>query len=138
MIFFLILQLFISFIAGGSLYVWGSGESGCLGRGDVTTLVLHNFGICFIYFSKQVEEIGNEIRTLKESGGSKNTIKNLVKKLKKAKTEVETLQSVPTKIGGLPQTDDHKIDYSRDFFGQPTFLTVSGQLQVYVDLQRFL
>merc|ERR1711943_51281 len=82
--------------------------------------------------SKQVEEIGNEIRTLKESGGSKNTIKNLVKKLKKAKTEVETLQSVPTKIGGLPQTDDHKIDYSRDFFGQPTFLTVSGQLQAEV------
>jgi asparaginyl-tRNA synthetase len=29
----------------------------------------------------------------------------------------------------LPLTDDKKIDYSKDFFGKPTNLTVSGQLE---------
>src|SRR6201996_1436389 len=28
-----------------------------------------------------------------------------------------------------PQTDDGKIDYTKDFFGKPTNLTVSGQLE---------
>jgi len=28
-----------------------------------------------------------------------------------------------------PRTDDHRVDYSQDFFGKPTFLTVSGQLE---------
>merc|ERR1719480_775513 len=31
---------------------------------------------------------------------------------------------------GLPMTKDNKIDYSKDFFGKPAFLTVSGQLAV--------
>eukprot|EP01029_Cantina_marsupialis_P027356 TRINITY_DN7632_c0_g1_i1.p1 TRINITY_DN7632_c0_g1~~TRINITY_DN7632_c0_g1_i1.p1 ORF type:complete len:753 (-),score=298.07 TRINITY_DN7632_c0_g1_i1:212-2443(-) len=30
----------------------------------------------------------------------------------------------------MPRTKEGKIDYSKDFFGQPAFLTVSGQLQV--------
>ena len=29
----------------------------------------------------------------------------------------------------LPKTDDGSIDYSKDFFGKPTALTVSGQLE---------
>src|SRR5215831_712463 len=28
----------------------------------------------------------------------------------------------------LPKTDDGRVDFSKDFFGRPTFLTVSGQL----------
>ncbi len=28
-----------------------------------------------------------------------------------------------------PRTEDHQVDYSQDFFGRPTFLTVSGQLE---------
>jgi len=32
-------------------------------------------------------------------------------------------------LGELPLTDDGKVDYSRDFFGKPTALTVSGQLE---------
>jgi len=31
---------------------------------------------------------------------------------------------------GLPMTPEKKIDYSKDFFGKPSFLTVSGQLSV--------
>jgi asparaginyl-tRNA synthetase len=30
----------------------------------------------------------------------------------------------------LPKTPDGRVDYSKDFFGKPTFLTVSGQLNV--------
>ena len=29
-------------------------------------------------------------------------------------------------------TPDRKIDYTKDFFGQPAFLTVSGQLQAEI------
>jgi len=28
-----------------------------------------------------------------------------------------------------PRTEDHQVDYSQDFFGRPTYLTVSGQLE---------
>jgi len=31
---------------------------------------------------------------------------------------------------GLPMTPEKKVDYSKDFFGKPSFLTVSGQLSV--------
>jgi asparaginyl-tRNA synthetase len=31
--------------------------------------------------------------------------------------------------GGLPHTETGAIDYSKDFFGKPAFLTVSGQLE---------
>jgi asparaginyl-tRNA synthetase len=30
----------------------------------------------------------------------------------------------------VPKTDDGRVDFSKDFFGRPTFLTVSGQLNV--------
>ncbi|MBB6096327.1 asparaginyl-tRNA synthetase [Povalibacter uvarum] len=33
-------------------------------------------------------------------------------------------------IANLPKTGDGRIDFSKDFFGKPTFLTVSGQLNV--------
>jgi asparaginyl-tRNA synthetase len=33
-------------------------------------------------------------------------------------------------LANLPRTDDNRIDYTQDFFGRETFLTVSGQLNV--------
>ena len=33
-------------------------------------------------------------------------------------------------LANLPRTPDGAIDYSRDFFGKPAFLTVSGQLNI--------
>jgi len=33
-------------------------------------------------------------------------------------------------LANLPRTPDGSIDFSQDFFGRPTFLTVSGQLNV--------
>ncbi len=32
-------------------------------------------------------------------------------------------------LNDLPRTDDGQVDYSQDFFGKPTALTVSGQLE---------
>ncbi len=32
-------------------------------------------------------------------------------------------------LNDLPRTDDGQVDYSKDFFGKPTALTVSGQLE---------
>lgn len=32
-------------------------------------------------------------------------------------------------LDNLPKTEDGKVDYSKDFFGKPTALTVSGQLE---------
>jgi len=43
--------------------------------------------------------------------------------------QVTTLMAEAEKKG-LPMTPDKKIDYSQDFFGKPSFLTVSGQLSV--------
>ena len=31
-------------------------------------------------------------------------------------------------LNNVPKTEDGKVDYSKDFFGKPTNLTVSGQL----------
>ena len=33
-------------------------------------------------------------------------------------------------LENLPKTEDGKVDYSKDFFGKPAHLTVSGQLDV--------
>lgn len=40
----------------------------------------------------------------------------------------ELFQVTTLPLNKLPKTADHEIDFSKDFFGKPTFLTVSGQL----------
>ena len=35
-------------------------------------------------------------------------------------------------LGKLPRDEDGEIDYSKDFFGRPTYLTVSGQLEAEI------
>jgi asparaginyl-tRNA synthetase len=41
----------------------------------------------------------------------------------------EMFQVTMLDLDNLPKTEDGKIDYSEDFFGKPTNLTVSGQLE---------
>ena len=41
----------------------------------------------------------------------------------------EMFQVTTLDLDGLPRTEDGKIDYSQDFFGRQTSLTVSGQLE---------
>ena len=40
----------------------------------------------------------------------------------------EMFQVTTLDLNQVPKTDDGKVDYSKDFFGKPTNLTVSGQL----------
>ena len=42
----------------------------------------------------------------------------------------EMFQVTTLPLENLPLTEDGKVDYSKDFFGKPTNLTVSGQLDV--------
>ncbi|MGL5807902.1 MAG: asparagine--tRNA ligase, partial [Xenococcaceae cyanobacterium] len=40
-------------------------------------------------------------------------------------------------LNNIPKTKDQKVDYERDFFGKPAYLTVSGQLQAEVMAMAF-
>ncbi|MCR5042297.1 MAG: asparagine--tRNA ligase [Clostridia bacterium] len=40
-------------------------------------------------------------------------------------------------LDNLPRTEEGKVDYSKDFFGKPVYLTVSGQLQGEIMAQAF-
>jgi asparaginyl-tRNA synthetase len=40
-------------------------------------------------------------------------------------------------LKNIPRTDKQEIDYSQDFFGKPTYLTVSGQLEAEVMAMAF-
>ena len=51
-------------------------------------------------------------------------------KLEQAKKDLSELERKFRKVGGLQRSEDGTIDYSEDFFGEKTFLTVSGQLAV--------
>ncbi|MCR4706051.1 MAG: asparagine--tRNA ligase [Lachnospiraceae bacterium] len=42
----------------------------------------------------------------------------------------EMFQVTTLDLDNLPKTEDGKVDYSKDFFGKPTNLTVSGQLNL--------
>jgi asparaginyl-tRNA synthetase len=56
-------------------------------------------------------------------------LKPYLERLSAAKKLVEEAEDAAANVGGLPRTKEGKIDYSKDFFGQPVNLTVSGQLQ---------
>ncbi|MBQ0058579.1 MAG: asparagine--tRNA ligase, partial [Lachnospiraceae bacterium] len=49
----------------------------------------------------------------------------------------EMFQATTLDLENLPMTEDGKIDYSEDFFGKNTYLTVSGQLNVETFAQAF-
>jgi len=66
----------------------------------------------------------------KEEKPSKSGLKDQRKKLEQAKKELLELERKFRKVGGLQRKEDGTIDYSEDFFGDKTFLTVSGQLAV--------
>lgn len=44
----------------------------------------------------------------------------------------QTLAIRKRAVGGLPRTEAGAVDYSQDFFGKQSFLTVSGQLEAEI------
>ena len=51
-----------------------------------------------------------------------------MQQLKQLKKQVDPLKERVTHFRGLAKNQEGLTDYSQDFFGKPTFLTVSGQL----------
>ncbi len=54
-----------------------------------------------------------------------------MKELLQAKSELSELEAALARsksVPGLPLKKDGRVDFTKDFFGKPSFLTVSGQL----------
>ena len=78
--------------------------------------------------AKEQREVVKAVKEAKKAGdASKEDVDGAVAKLLSLKSEAEALAGA---AGGasLPKKDDGSIDYSQDFFGKPSYLTVSGQL----------
>jgi asparaginyl-tRNA synthetase len=76
----------------------------------------------------RVEAQGQQVKKLKEEKAPKEEIQKEVATLLKAKEELKVAEEAARCVGGIYRTVDGKIDYSRDFFSRPAYLTVSGQL----------
>lgn len=84
----------------------------------------------------QVEAQGNKVKDAKaaaaadkDNDGLGSKVKEEVELLKKLKDQLKIAEEAALNVGGIRRLPDGEVDYSRDFFGRPTFLTVSGQLQ---------
>lgn len=76
---------------------------------------------------KDVEEQGSCVRTAKKEKNA--NIAQEIEKLESLKERLKISETALTCEGGIPRRPDGSIDYTQDFFGKPSFLTVSGQLQ---------
>ena len=76
-----------------------------------------------------VAKVTADLAGLKESGGDKKAIKKLTNALGTATANLATARDEAS-AGEIPLTAEGKVDYSQDFFSKPSYLTVSGQLNV--------
>ena len=58
--------------------------------------------------------------------------KEAVQQLLQLKQQLLWSQQMHHHAKGLPKTPEGQVDYQQDFFGKPTFLTVSGQLNAEI------
>lgn len=79
----------------------------------------------------RVKSQGDVVKAIKDAAkagnASKEQVDAEVAKLLQAKGDIEALKSTGASKS-LPINKDGSIDYSKDFFSKPSFLTVSGQL----------
>lgn len=64
----------------------------------------------------------------KENKDLAKASKNGVKALLALKESLAKMEAKARVVGGIQRKEDGSIDYSKDFFGKPSYLTVSGQL----------
>lgn len=77
----------------------------------------------------EVSRQGERVRELKAGGADPQGVKAALAELLGLKEKLAAAEAAAASAGGaLPRTADGRVDYSRDFFGEPTYLTVSGQL----------
>ena len=78
--------------------------------------------------AKEQGEVVKAVKEAKKAGdASEEDVDGAVAKLLSLKSEAEALAGA-AEGASLPKKDDGSIDYSQDFFGKPSYLTVSGQL----------
>jgi len=83
----------------------------------------------------EVAEQGSKVKDAKAAAAEDKENKDLakaskkeVKKLLQLKESLASMEEKARVIGGIQRKEDGSIDYSKDFFGKPSYLTVSGQL----------
>lgn len=83
----------------------------------------------------EVAEQGSKVKDAKAAAAEDKDNKDLakaskkeVKKLLQLKESLDVMEQKARVVGGIQRKEDGSIDYSKDFFGKPSYLTVSGQL----------
>lgn len=83
----------------------------------------------------EVAQQGNKVKDAKAAAAEDKENKDLakaskkeVKKLLQLKESLAAMEEKARVVGGIQRKEDGSIDYSKDFFGKPSYLTVSGQL----------
>eukprot|EP00038_Savillea_parva_P007657 m.171679 g.171679 ORF g.171679 m.171679 type:complete len:567 (-) comp13405_c0_seq1:188-1888(-) len=80
---------------------------------------------------KKIEDTLVELRAAEKKDNKK--IKKEEKNLAKAQVALRDIRCKKASPGGLPRSpEDGKIDYGKDFFSRPSFLSVSGQLDAEI------
>ena len=84
-------------------------------------------------YEREGEE-NEEVKKEEEKPMSKNLAKKMAKKAKAKgnaveESKVEAKEEEKKEVKMIP-LDERKVNYKKDFFGKPAFLTVSGQLSV--------
>ncbi|XP_037480872.1 asparagine--tRNA ligase, cytoplasmic 1-like [Triticum dicoccoides] len=77
-----------------------------------------------------VKEKGDIVAQLKSAQATKEKIAAAVSELKKAKESVSRMEERSRLTYGIPRSEDGSIAFVNDFFKCPSYLTVSGQLQL--------
>ena len=84
---------------------------------------------------EQVALQGTKVKELKAAAAAEPESKDLEKKSKKEvkrllqmKKSLEELEEKTRIVNGIQYKEDGSVDYSKDFFGRKSYLTVSGQL----------
>ncbi|KAL4434001.1 hypothetical protein ABPG75_000442 [Micractinium tetrahymenae] len=83
----------------------------------------------------QVAAQGAAVKEAKAAASADKEDKEAAKKSKaevaellKLKAQLEKAEEAARNAGGIPRTAEGRVDYSKDFFSKPAYLTVSGQL----------
>lgn len=84
---------------------------------------------------QQVAAQGGVVKEAKAAAAANKEDKEAAKRSKaevaellKLKEQLEKAEEAARNAGGIPKTAEGKVDYSKDFFSKPAYLTVSGQL----------
>ena len=87
-----------------------------------------------IQAAEQEIAAGDEtLATMRAEKKDKRKIKKLAEELDLKRNDLAALKDRAASLGGLPRVaETGQIDYRKDFFGKPAFLTVSGQLEAEI------